>query len=144
MDSLLHNMPNMPTNMSNVSTADIVVLNPYFQDFIQFFILLFAVSSILIAYGSIVFPHWMDETKKYYIMIPTMGSLIPYSLFIMSICLVVSCVSILVLFDNSDGTYALVSIACEVLWACLAVAVILLMGDVMRIVWYLIPRSNRS
>ena len=134
-------MSNLSTNMSNVSTADMVVLNSHFQDFIQFFILLFAVSSILIAYGTIVFPHWMDETKKHYIMVPTMGSLIPYSLLIMSICLVVSCVSMLVLFDNSNGIYAFINIVCEVLWACLAVAVILMMVDIMRIVRYLVHRS---
>ena len=130
-------------NMSNVSTANIAILNTHFQDFIQFFILILTVSSIVFAYDSLVFTHWVDKIKKDYGMAPTKGFFILYSLFATSLCLVGSCISILVLFgDFSDSTLTIVNKTSNFLWVLLSAAVIIMLIDVIHLVRFLLPGSN--
>ena len=142
-------MVNVSTNIfANMFTTDItditdiILLNQHFQDCIQFFILLLTTSSIILADDS-VFPYWIDKITKEYMIAPTKGYFILYSLSLTSFCLVGSCISILVfLIDISDFTLTIISIFSEILWACLSAAVILMLIDVIRIVRFLTPASK--
>lgn len=109
-------------------TANIIILNPDFQDFIQFFILLLTVSAIVLVYDSVVFPYWMDKTIKDFYMAPTRGFYVLCSTLTIGLCLVGSCISILILFNSiSDFMLILVSAFSEILWVLLTAAIILML-----------------
>ena len=129
------------TNITaNNITANIIILNPNFQDFIQFFILLLTVSAIVLVYNSVVFPYWMDKTIEDYYITPTRGFYVLCSTLMIGLCLVCSCISILILFNSiSDFMLILVSAFSEILWVLLTAAIILMLIDVLYLVSFFLP-----
>lgn len=122
-------------------TANVIILNPDFQDFIQFYILLFTVSAIILTFNSVVFPYLMDKTIKEAYMAPTQGLYVLFSTLMIALCLVGSCTSILILFISiSDFMLILLSAFSEFLWTCLSIAIILMLMDVLCLVnFFLAP-----
>ena len=123
----------------NITVADITVIDPAFQDFIQFFILLLTVSAIVLVYDSVVFPYWMDKTIKDFYMAPTRGFYVLCSTLTIGLCLVGSCISILLFFiEISSFMLSFLNIFSEVLWTCLTAAIILMLIEVLYVVCFFI------
>ena len=122
----------------NITVADITVIDPAFQDFIQFFILVLTVASILLAYNSAIFI-FLVKSKEEYLMVPTRGLYLLFSTVVVVLCLVGSCASILTFFISiSVFTLNLVSLASEIILAFLFVAIVLMAPDVFYFVRYLL------
>lgn len=122
----------------NITVADITVIYPAFQDFIQFFILILTVASILLAYNSAIFI-FLWQSKEEYLMIPTRGLYLLFSTVVVVLCLVGSCASILTFFISfSIFTLNLVSLASEIIFAFLIVAIVLMAPDVFYFIRYLL------
>lgn len=133
-ENLWKNYP-MPVN---ITVADITVIDPAFQDFIQFFILVLTVASILLAYNSAIFI-FLVKSKEEYLMVPTRGLYLLFSTVVVVLCLVGSCASILTFFISiSVFTLNLVSLASEIILAFLFVAIVLMAPDVFYFVRYLL------
>lgn len=133
-ENLWKNYP-MPVN---ITVVDITVIDPAFQDFIQFFILVLTVASILLAYNSAIFI-FLVKSKEEYLMVPTRGLYLLFSTVVVVLCLVGSCASILTFFISiSVFTLNLVSLASEIILAFLFVAIVLMAPDVFYFVRYLL------
>lgn len=130
----------MVHNMSNMSTADIVVLNPHFQDWIQFFILVFAVSSILLVYNSVVFPTWMRALKENCDIAPTNGRYILCSTAIIGLCLFFSCVFGTFFFTGISYStmFTFFNMVSGGLWLLLSLSVIFMFIDIYWTLIYLL------
>jgi hypothetical protein len=123
----------------NITVADITVIDPTFQKFIQFFILLLTVSAIILTFNSVVFPYWMDKAIKEDYMAPTQGLFVLLSTFIVGWCLIGSCISILLFFIGISYFMLLfLDVFSEFLWTCLTAAIILMLIEVLYVVCFFI------
>jgi len=133
-------------NMLNTTTSDpymliYPIINPGFQDLINFFLLLLGFTTVVLAYNTALYPKLIEWLKEKNDIVPVNGAYIVISNIALIICLVGSCLAItlLVLDFNFFHLLECCSVA-KILWGIVLVSVVLTTYDVIISTSYMLRR----